>query len=109
MHICECQRSALGGSIDHSPPYSLRKGLSLILELTDLVKEAGKEALGILLSPSPRVRIRSVAIYLDAEDPNQGPHACLVSTLLTDHLSNQEYIDKIFNSTSTNLLIMKPY
>lgn len=86
MHICECQGSALGGSIDHSPPYSLRKDLSLTLDLTDLAKEAGKGALGILLSPSPQVRIGSVAIYSGAEDPNLGPHACFVTTLLSDHL-----------------------
>lgn len=90
MHICECQRLALGGCINHSPPYSLRKGLSLTLELTDLAKMAGHRALGILLSPSPRVRIRTVAIYSGAKDPNLGPHARFISTLLTDHLSSHE-------------------
>lgn len=76
MHICECQRSALNGSIDHSPPYSLRKGLSLALELTDLAKEASQGALGVLLSLFPWVRIRSVVIYSSAEDSNPGPHVC---------------------------------
>lgn len=50
MRECGGQRSMLDGFLYCSPPYFLRQGLSLYLELKDLVRLADQQALRILLS-----------------------------------------------------------
>jgi hypothetical protein len=58
VHVLEDQRSTSGVFLDHTPPYFLRQGLSLTL---DLIFAAMLASQGSLISPYPHLPIAGTA------------------------------------------------